>query len=59
MKVELEITDEIEDAVLVESLKWHLENLPFAEDPEYYAEISAAFKMVLEYYGYKEEVLDT
>ena len=56
MKIEIEVTDEIEDALVIESLRTNLECLladetkgsPWREDV---VDFRAAFKLVLEYYG--------
>ena len=56
MKIEINVTDEMEDEIVLESLKWHFEaeksyrpkNL---EDKKINWEIVEAFKIIVDYYG--------
>ena len=56
MKVEINITDDIEDQIVLKSLQWHLEceksyRPKNKEDVEINYEIVEAFKIVVDYYG--------
>ena len=56
MKVEINITDEIEDTIILESLKWHLGvqksyKPTFQEAIDENKETIAAFKLIVDYYG--------
>ena len=56
MKIEVEVSEQMEDAIVLESLQWHLgflteESIPYSDDPQEGIDIIAAFKLVLGYYG--------
>jgi hypothetical protein len=57
MKIEVEVSDEMGDSIILESLKLNLECLleetqfPYSDDENEVIELRAAFKLVLDYYG--------
>ena len=56
MKIEIEITPEVEDEVIVESLRTHLgyqsdDSITYDKDPEKQKKLVKAFKIILDYYG--------
>jgi hypothetical protein len=56
MKLEVNVSDEMEDAIILESLKCHLgwlidEPIPYSDDDQEVEDLIAAFKLVLGYYG--------
>ena len=56
MKVKINITDEIEDEIVLASLQWHLEaekryRPKHKEDVKINKKIVDAFKVVVDYYG--------
>jgi hypothetical protein len=56
MKLEVNVSDEMEDAIILESLKWHREYLmdepiPYSGDELVLLDLIAAFDLVLDYYG--------
>jgi len=56
MKIEIEITDEMEDAIILESLTTHFgyqtSDVPtYEKDSKKHKELVRAFKIILDYYG--------
>ena len=56
VRIELELTDEINDEIVLESLKWHLNHSKshkptVHESKEEYKKIQDALQIVVEYYG--------
>ena len=57
MRIEVEVSQQMEDAIILESLKWHLaflidEPIPYSDDDgQEVTDLIAAFKLVQGYYG--------
>ena len=57
MKLEVNVSDEMEDVIILESLKLHLgwlidePMIPYSGDEQDIEDLIAAFKLVLGYYG--------